>query len=212
MDRGLGGLQDAHHGLRLIVYGPDPGEPGHLVVDVEEAGDATGRRGVHDDVVVDEAPAPVLAADRLARLAGQQHVPQAGRDGRGEVDRAELLQGPARAAELVEHLEVVEERQLGVDGQRVHFAAARSHRDLPFRVGQRLGLEELRDPLPAFDLDQQGAFPLGGEREREGGGDRGLTGAALAADDVEPAHDLEPNQSGPGVRTRRGERGITVAP
>ena len=36
-----------------------------------------GGRGVHDHVVVDEPPALVLAAHRLARLAGQQHVPQA---------------------------------------------------------------------------------------------------------------------------------------
>ena len=106
--RRLGRLEHPHHGLRLIVYRADLGQPRHLVVHVQEAGDAAGRRRVHDHVVVGEPPALVLAAYGLAGLAGQQHVPQAGRDGGGEVDRAELLQRPARAAELVEHLEVVQ--------------------------------------------------------------------------------------------------------
>ena len=60
--------------------------------------------------------------------------------------------------------------------------------DLALLVGQRLRLEELRDALPALDLDEEGALALGREGEREGGGDRGLAGAALAADDLEPAH------------------------
>lgn len=36
---------------------------------------------------------------------------------------------------------------------------------------------------------------LRGEGEGEGGGDRGLSGPTLAADDLEPAHVFEPNQS-----------------
>lgn len=194
MDRGLGGLQHPHHGLGLIVYRAYPGQPRHLVVHVEEAGDAAGRRGVHDHVVVDEPVLLVLAAHRLAGLAGQQDVPDAGRDRGGEVDRAELLERPARAAELVEHLEVVEEGALGVDREGVHLPAARCDGDLALLVGEGFRLEELGDALSALDLDEEGAPALGREGEREGGGDRGLTGTALAADDLEPAHVFEPNQ------------------
>ncbi len=116
------------------------------------------------------------------------------------------------AAELVEHLEVVEERELGVDRQRVHLAAARRDGDLALLVGKRVGTEELGDALPALDLDEEGAPALGREGEREGGGDRGLTGTALAADDLEPAHVFEPNQSGPGLRTGPYVPGVTVGP
>lgn len=202
MHRGLGGLEDAHHRLGLIVYRADPGQAGDFVVDVQETGDAAGRRRVHHHVVVDVTTLPVPAAYGLAGLARQQHVAHARRDGRREVDRAELLERAARAAELVEHLEVVEKRTLGVDGQRVHLAAARGDGDLSFLVRKGFRLEELGDALPSLDLHEEGALSLGREGEREGRGHRGLTGTALAADDLEPAHVFEPNQS-PGVlRTR----------
>jgi hypothetical protein len=199
---GLARLQHPHHGLCLIVYGADLREPGHLVVDVEEARDAAGRRGVHDDVVVHEPSLFVLAPDRLARLAGQQDVPDPRRDGRGEVDGAELLQGPSGAAQLVEHLEVVQQGQFGVDGEGVHLPAPGSDGDLPLLIRQRLGFEELRDALAALDLDEKRALPLGGEGQREGRGHRGLTGTALATDDLEPAHVFERNQSARRVRRR----------
>ncbi|GAA3052612.1 hypothetical protein GCM10020000_37720 [Streptomyces olivoverticillatus] len=99
-------------------------------------------------------------------------------------------------------MQVVQQGALGVDGEGEDLSTARCDRDLAFLIGQRLRLEELRDALPAFDLDQQSAFALGGEGKREGRGDRGLAGSALAADDMEPAHDLEPNQSPRGLRTR----------
>ncbi|CAM5270208.1 hypothetical protein SCANM63S_02862 [Streptomyces canarius] len=201
-------LQHPHDGLCLIVYGADLREARHLVVDVQEAGDAAGRRGVHDDVVVGEPPRPVLAAHRLARLAGQQDVPEAGRDGGREVDRAQLLQRPARAAELVEHLEIVQKGQFRIDGEGVHLAAARSDRDLPLLVRKCFRLEELRDALPALDLHEKRPLPLGREGQRECGGDRRLSGPALAADDLEPAHIFETNQSG---RHSRGRLWITGA-
>jgi len=186
VDRGLRRFQHPHHGLRLVVYRADPGQARHLVVDVEETGDPAGRRRVEHHRVVHRPARLVLAAHRLADLAGEQHVAQAGGDGGGEVDRAELLQRPAGPAELVEHVEVVEHRQLGVDRQCVHLAAARRGGDLPLLVRQRLGLEELGDALPLLDLTEQHAAALGREGERERGGDRGLSRAALARHDMEP--------------------------
>lgn len=193
----LRGLQHPHHRLRLIVYRADLREPGDLVVDVEEAGDAARRRRVHDDVVVGEPSALLLAAYGLAGLAGQEDVPEAGCDRGGEVDRAEFLQGAARAAEFVEHLEVVQKGQFGVDGQGVHLPAPGSDGDFPLLIGQRLRLEELRDALATLDLDEKRPLPLGGQGQREGCGHRGLAGTALATDDLEPAHAFEPNQSAP---------------
>ena len=106
----------------------------------------------------------------------------------------------AGAAQLVEHLEVVQKGQFGVDGEGVHLPAPGSDGDLPLLIGQRFRFEELRDALAALDLDEKRPLALGREGERECGGDRGLAGPALAADDLEPAHVFEPNQS---ARTTR---------
>lgn len=149
MHRGLGRLEDAHHGLRLIVDRADLREAGDLVVDVQKAGDPAGRRGVHHDRVVDELSALVLAAHRFARLAGQQDVPQTRRDGRGEVDRAELLQRPARAAELVEHLEVVQKGAFGVDGQGVDLPARPSSGAAPGGLSRGLRPGEPHGDAPS---------------------------------------------------------------
>lgn len=200
--RRLRRLEDTHHGLCLIVYRADLGEPRDLVVHVQEARDPPGGRRVHDHVVIGELSALVLPAHGLARLAGEEHVPDAGRDGGREVDGAELLQGPSGAPQFVEHLEVVQKGQFGIYGEGVHLPAARSDGDLPLLVGQRFCLEELRDALSALDLHEEGALALCGEGEREGRGYRGLAGTALAADDLEPAHVFEPNQSTAGVRRR----------
>lgn len=202
MDRRLRGLEDPHDRLGLIVYRADLRETRDLVVDVQEAGDAACGGCVHHHVVVREAAGLLLAPYRLTGLAGEEHVAQSGRDGGREVDRAELFQGAARAAQFVEHLEVVQQRQFGVDGEGVHLPAPRSDGDLPLLVGQRFCFEELRDALSALDLDEEGALALGREGEREGRGYRGLAGTALAADDLEPAHVFEPNQSAAGVSRR----------
>lgn len=116
----------------------------------------------------------------------------------------------AGTTQLVEHLEVVEQRAFGVDRQRMDLPATGRHGDLAFLVREGFGLEELGDALPALDLDEEGAPALGREGERECGGDRGLTGPALAADDLEPAHVFEPNQSAGRLRTRPPVPGITV--
>jgi hypothetical protein len=81
---------------------------------------------------------------------------------------------------VVEHVEIFEEGLLGVDGQRTHLAAAGHLGDPQLLVGQRLGLEELGDALPALHLDQQRAPPVRGQAQGQGRGDAGLAGAALA--------------------------------
>ncbi|GGJ42563.1 hypothetical protein GCM10010121_062110 [Streptomyces brasiliensis] len=82
--------------------------------------------------------------------------------------------------------------------------------DLPLLIGQRLRLEELRDALPALDLHEERPLPLGGEGQREGRGDRRLSGPALTADDLEPAHVLETNQSACRLRGRLWITAATV--
>jgi hypothetical protein len=183
------------------VHGADLGEPGDLLVHAEEAGDASRGRRVHHDGVVQAPFAFVLTAHRLACLARQQYVPQAGRDGRREVDRAELLQRAARAAQFVEHLEVVQEGPFGIYGEREDLTAVVCDGDLAFLVRKRLRLEELRDALPPLDLDEERAPPAAGQRQRECRGDRRLPGAALARDNMQPAHSREPNQRGDGLRS-----------
>ena len=96
------------------------------------------------------------------------------------------LSDPARAAHLVEHLEVLQQRLLGVDGEREHVAAAGRDRDLALLVGQRGGVEELGEALPALDLHHQDPAAPRGQRQGQRGGDGGLAGAALAGDDVQP--------------------------
>ena len=171
--------------------GPTAREPGDLGVDVEEAHDAPGRRRVQDDRVVRRPHLLLLALDGLDDLAGEQHVAHAGRDRRREVDGAEPLERTAGAAQVVEHLEVLEQGLLGVDGEREHLAAAGRHGDLPLLVRQRRGVEELGDALPALDLGEQDPAAVGCERECERRRDRRLPGAAFAGDDVQ-AHPAEP--------------------
>ena len=89
----------------------------------------------------------------------------------------------------------------------LHLAAAARDGDPALLVGQRRGVEQLGDALPALGLDQQHRAPVGGQREGEGGGDRGLPGAALAGDDVQ-AHGrregLTRTSVGAARRARRG--------
>ena len=137
-----------------------------------------------------------------------QHVAEARRDRRREVDRAHLAQRPAGPAQVVEHVEVVEEGLLDVDGQRLHLAAAAGDGDPALLVGQRRGVEQLGDALPALGLDQQHRSAVGGQGEGQGGGDGGLAGPALAGDDVQ-AHGGREDGSGltrPSVGAAGGRR------
>ena len=57
--------------------------------------------------------------------------------------------------------------------------------DLDLLVGQRRHVEELRNALPPFDFHQQHLAAARGQRQRQRGGDRRLSGAALAGDEVQ---------------------------
>ena len=166
--------------------GPPLARSRHRLGDVEEAGDAAGRRRVDDDGVVNGLLALLGAGDDLPDLAGEQHVAQARRDRRRELDGPDPAHGAAGEAEVVEHVEVLEERGLGVDRQRVDGAATVGGGDLDLLVGQRWHVEQLRDALPPFDFHQQHLAAACGERQRQRGGDGRLTGAAFAGDEVQP--------------------------
>ena len=58
-------------------------------------------------------------------------------------------------------------------------------RDLDFLVGQRRHVEQLRNALAPFDLDQQHLAPAGRQRQRQRRRDRRLAGAALAGHEVQ---------------------------
>src|SRR5665811_132123 len=169
----------------------DPREVGNLVVDIEESCNAAGGRGVQDDGVVGPRCTRTLgfvlpvASDRLVDLADQQNVPDAWRDRGGEVDGAELLQQPAGTAELVVHVEVLQQGCLGVDREPEDLAALRRVRDACLDRGQWGDVEGLADALASFDLGQQHPPSLARERQGQRCGDGCLACAALARDDVQ---------------------------
>ena len=84
------GPDDLHDRVCLVANRAGAGEAGDLGVDVEEAGDATGGRCVHDDGVVQRLAVRALTTDSLLALAGQEYVADARRDGGREVDGAHL--------------------------------------------------------------------------------------------------------------------------
>ena len=199
-----GGLRRAQHRHDAVALGLDrarAGQLAHLAGDPEEAGDPPGRRSVDDDGVVDR-PAVVPAGHRFLDLAGEQHVADAGSDRRGEVDGAHLAQRPAGPAQVVEQVEVLEEGLLEVDRQRLDLPAAAGDGDAALLVGQRGRVEQLGDALPALGLDQQDRAAVGGQREGQGGGDRGLAGTALAGHHVQ-AHAAVHGRGGAHPHQRR---------
>src|SRR5262245_51401028 len=171
---------------RVSVDRPHPSQSGDFGVDVEEPADSAGRRRVENHGVVDVLPFLVPPAGGLVRLAGQEYVPHPGRDGRREVDRADTVERAARPAELVEQIEVFEQRLLRVHGQPEDLPSARCDCDLAFLVGQRRHVEQLGNPLPTLHLAEEGAVSLGREGDGKSRGHRRLAGAALPADYVEP--------------------------
>jgi hypothetical protein len=176
--------------MALSLDRPDLGEPCRLRGDVEEAADPAGRRCVENHRVVHPA-----SVDRprhgLLHLAGEQHVTHPRRDRRGEIDGAEALQRSPRPAQLVEHVQVIQERPLRIDGQTEHLSAAAGGRtgitrcDLAVLVRQRSAVENLGDALALLHLYEQCASPFPGQGEREGGGDCGLARASLAGHHVQ---------------------------
>jgi hypothetical protein len=155
------------------------------LVDVEEAADSSGRGSVDDNGVVHAFAGSIGADDALLDLAGEQNVAKAGSDGGGEFYGAELTHRPAGEAEVVEHFEVFEERGLDVDGQSHHFTATFGGRDLGLLRWKRRYVEELRDSLAALDFHEENALAAFGQRERQRGGNRGLTGSAFTRHKVQ---------------------------
>ncbi len=178
-----------HHAVGLSTDRTHFGQSGDLGAHVEEPGDPTGRRRVKDDGVICLAPGTgrVRTVHRLLHLAGEQHIADPGRDRGGEVDGADLAECLACAAQVVEHLQVFQQRLFRVDGEREDLTATGSACHLTLSVGQWRGVEQLRDLLTPLDLGEQHPPTAGGERNRERGGSGRLAGAALAGNHMEAA-------------------------
>ena len=161
------------------------GQIGDGLGHVEEAGDATRRRGIDHDGVVDRPLVLVDADHGFLDLAGEQHVAQTGRDRRGELDRADAPHRTPGDPEVVEHVEVLQERCLDADRECSDLAAALGGGDLLLLVRQGRNVEELCNALALFDFHQQDLAAAGGQRERQRGRNCGFAGAALAADEVQ---------------------------
>ena len=69
--------------------------------------------------------------------------------------------------------------------QCTDLAAALGGRDAGVVRGERWNVEELGDSLTTLAFDEQHPLPVGGQRQRERSGDGGLTGSALARDEVQ---------------------------
>ena len=149
-----------------------------------------GGRVQHHGVVLDGALVAAVALHRLVDLAGEQHVAHTRRDGGRELDHPEAVERPAGPAEPVVHGEVLQQRRLGVDVQRVHHSgglavAGQPRRDPALGVGQRVHVEHPGDALAALDLAEQHVLAVRGQRQRERRGDGRLAGAALAGHHVQ---------------------------
>ena len=174
-----------HHGISLGPDRPGPGETGDFGVHVEEACDASGGWRVHDHGVVERTAIGPLATHGLLALACEQDVADSGGDGGGEVDGTHLAQRRPGATQVVEQLEVLDERLFGVDGQREHLATARCHSDPTLLVRQRWNIERLGQALSALDLDHEHLSAVGGQGESKCRGNGGLPGPTLPGDHVQ---------------------------
>ena len=154
MDRGLLGVQKAHHALGLVVHGTAGGKIRYRSGDVKEPRDTAGRRSVHHDGVVRGSFVGTQPNHGFLDLAGQQHVAKSGCDRRGELDGTDPAHGAAGDSEVIEHVEVFEERGLNIDGQGVDMPAAIGRGDFGLFVGEGRNVEELRNPLAPFDFHQ----------------------------------------------------------
>ena len=105
---------------------------------------------------------------------------------------------------MVVHLEVFEQRFLGIDRERVDDAAVGCDRHAAFGVGQWRAVEESRETLASFAFDEQGSLAARCQGQRERGSDGGFAGAALAGDDVQA--DAVPVAIAPAVASLRVHR------
>ncbi len=177
-------MQQLHHAVGLRVHRPALGQVGHRFGGVQEACDPACRRGIDNYRVVNRKLVLVQAHHRLFDLAGEQHVAQAGRDRRRELDRADAAHRPARDAEVVEHFEVFQERGLDVDRQGVNLAAPLGGRDLDLFIGQRWDVEELRNALAPLDFDEEDFAAPGRQGECQRGRDRRFARPAFARNEM----------------------------
>ena len=189
--RGHRRAQDRGDALALGLDRADLGQPGGLGGDVEEPADPAGRRRVQHHRVVDPA-AVGGAGHRLLDLAGQQHVAHARARSwwRSRSRRASAAPGrPGPACRTCRGTPAAPPRRprpARTPRRRRRRGARVAGRDRPLLVRQRRPVEDLRDALPLLDLDQQRAPAVGGQGQRQRGGDRGLAGAALAGHHVQP--------------------------
>ena len=147
------------------------------------------------------------AGGRLLDLAGEQHVAQAGGDGGGEVDGAELAQRPAGRAQLVEHVQVFEERLLGVHRQGAHLAAAgRRRRSCRSSYGSGSMPNSWAMPCRPSTSTSRVRRPPAASAERQRGRHAGLAGAALAGHHVQAGR---PSPRRPGRPARSPARTAT---
>ena len=98
----------------------------------------------------------------------------------------EAVEGPSGNAEVIEGVEILDQRILGVDRQAVNRATCRRTTDSPLlRAGQRGYAEEFGDAAASFDLAEQDSPTAASQCASQAGGHRGFACAALPADDVQ---------------------------
>ena len=172
------------------------GQPGGLRGDVEEPADPAGRRRVQHHRVVHPPCRRAVRVVASLTLPVSSTSRRPGRDRGGEVDRADLAQRPAGRAQLVEHLEVFEQRLLGVDGQRAHLAAAGRRSAIRSSLyGSGSMPNSWAMPCRPSTSTSRVRRPPRGQRQGERGGDAGLAGAALAGHHVQPGRPADPVRS-----------------
>ncbi len=132
-------MQQAHHALTLRTHRSALREVRHRLRHVEEIADPPGRRRIDDDGVVHPLAGLVGAHHTFLDLAGQQHVPKPPARWWWRTRWHRTCASHARRSEVVEHLEIFEERGLDVDGQRHDLPAALGGRDFRLLRRQRGG-------------------------------------------------------------------------
>ena len=148
-------------------------------LDVLQGGGHARAEPAHGERRADDARVAHLGLD----FEGFLHV--AGH-GRARAFQTDAAHGLTRQPQPVEHVEVLEERRLDVDGECVDHPAALGGGDLLLLVGQRRHVEELRNPLALFDFHEQHLATTGRQRQGQSGGHRRFAGATLARDEMEP--------------------------
>ena len=185
MHHGLVRVQQLDDAVALVAQGAGLGQIGHGLGDVEEVADPARRRRVDHHRVVDPVAALVGSDHGLLDLPRHQDVAKPRRDGGDEVDGTDAAHGAAGESEVVEHVEVLEQRVFDVDRQCPHLSAAFCGGDLGLGGGQGRNIEDLRDALTSLALDEEDLLALGCQCQRESGRDSGFSGPALTGDEVQ---------------------------